>query len=249
MSIINEKLKQLYKEYKKERCSSLIDNIDIHSVSPPLLVKAFQDYEKASPRIALIGQCTFGWSWPAYKDFYPEWTYEPINTFHDFFDKPESVTWLMKGYELFKFAERQKRNYNSPIWRFYRTILNKMNLQKIESGIWTNLFRFDIKGYPPPKAILPHVFKFQQNLLRKELEILNPDIVIFVTYWKNDYIINNEFGAARNYPISGVAEKVLCRVEFPKQSFIAFRTYHPAYLQRIKLFHAVIDLILEHTNK
>jgi len=256
MKQIHVELKNLYEQYREEKAPALVADIvelskqvDIGIVSPPLLLKPFPEYEKNRLRIAIVAQCTFGWSWSNEEGLYPEWIYKPINSFGDFAVDEDSITHLMIGYELFKFSERQSNNRNSPFWRFYRTILEGLNIPKQEAGIWTNLFRVDVGGELPDGAILASVLKFQEGLLRKELTILNPHIVIFTTYWGYDSIIEKEFGVVRKYEIDGIEEQVLCRLEIPNQSFNAFRTYHPNYLQRSQNFDTVTDMLIKNIEK
>jgi hypothetical protein len=252
VNTLAKELQRLYEHYKSERAPALVKDIAKFRkqlggacVSPPLLVEPFREYENASPRIVLVGQSTFGWSWPTKE--YPEWSHQAIWSFNDFAADEKAVSQLMKGYKWFDFCARQLRNRNGPFWRFYRRMLHQLDLP-VRAAVWTNLFRLDVAGSPPEEPMTSSALTFQQDLLRKELEILNPDLVIFTTGWRYDPIIGGEFGQIRKYPIAGIRERLLCRIKLPGQPFLTLRTYHPAYLSWNGSTKMVLDQISRHVR-
>jgi hypothetical protein len=198
--------------------------------------------------VLLVGQATFGWEWPSGPEketagSYPEWRHQPIRSFRDFVTDEQSVDWLMRGYELFDFGARQPRSRNGAFWRFYREVLASLHPWAV-TGMWSNLFRVDVGGYSPHLGDCANVIcRYQRELLPAEIDLLKPSIIVFVTGWSLDQVIREQLGLTQSDGIEGIDSRVLSQLSVGNPMPLVFRTYHPAYLNRIGKFNDVVAAI------
>ncbi len=128
----------------------------------------FDEYHTVKQKILIVGQETNGWM---EMDF-----------------NQHSVDSLTKHYQNFGLGQNanfkgdyDKRPYLiSPFWNFSRSFFSKINeVDKREKGfLWTNISKFDVNTTTPDKEQY-HFESFE--LLRKEVQIVKPDIVLFLT--------------------------------------------------------------------
>jgi hypothetical protein len=154
----------------------------------------------------------------------------------------DTVNNLIVHYGKFNFAEKTRNN--TPFWRFYKELHNKFDIDISKSYpnyfAWTNIFKFDYKR----KALSneqKNIFKsINGELLKKEIEIIKPDVILFVTGWGYDEFIKNFFP---NSTYEKIVTGYLARIRNEKLPVNTFRTFHPHTLQLQKKFGYVFDLI------
>lgn len=151
-----------------------------------------------------------------------------------------------------RFMERRYPKKNTMFWRYLKETLGDTQIRPV----WANLFKFDLGDARRPKnnvskaskAELRPILEFHKGILAKEIEILQPKIVIFFTGHRYDSlffdpIVKGECGDStllyrRVEELSGVdrwkcADMGLKNFEgFESFSGRAIRTYHPMYLNR-----------------
>ena len=126
---------------------------------------------------------------------------------------------------------------NTPFWQCFRKWLGD------ENGVyvWNNLSKMDYNSNGnrsilecPNKKILEEILKGSAEIIKKEIEIIEPKIIIFLSGPSYDFIIEDYLGGKKkdNLEITEIAEEnQLCEFELKGfENIKSFRTYHPRYL-------------------
>lgn len=219
---INDTLLTIQKEWFTEVILKSKINHPEFSFSNPYVFAINEEYKSSSGKIMIVGQQTAD--------------YDKLNESSDFVcEQKWSETYLNK--QLTGIGEEK---YNrSPFWHFFR------RLRKEGFGsCWNNvdsIQRFDNKKAKAltlemEKAIQIPFGDDHKTLLLKQIEVADPQIIIFVT--GPDYIRTLEMalmlkeGSLEDYkPSKDELIKDISLLLFPKQSSKkAFWTYHPNYL-------------------
>ena len=109
---------------------------------------------------------------------------------------------------------------------------------------WNNIVKIGkhgAKGFPPD-----YIYEIERehfHVIPQELEILNPNVVLFLTGPNYDSIIKDNFGELKYEALPNSTERQLSRVTLKNVPF-AYRTYHPNYLWRNDIddyFDTIID--------
>ncbi len=209
--------------------------------SAPLLIKVPAGWADAEHRIAFVGQETFGWGWQRHRaqTCGAEWSYADQNALPDFFAKPDSIDALIEAYGQFDFAKHDPISCRSPFWRYFRGLREAAMLNgKTASIIWTNVIRcdagdqFEHKLWNAPSTDGRAYLNWQNGLLRAELEILKPTMILFVCGPNYDQYLREEFGELRFEPLEEFEERAAAKIVRSALGAPAYRTYHPAYLNR-----------------
>lgn len=185
----------------------------------------------------IVGQETLGWGFDA--GSYYDWPYPSICSFNDFISVPDSVEAMIYAYKAFEFSKFQPDNYRSPFWRAYRQI--RRNFDDDVDGLntavlWTNIFRMSLDGGSVINGgtieEIQSIQEATQGLLKAEIEILKPDVVIFFTgpYYNN--ALYSEFIDLTLHDFYGYDLSRTSWLEHPSLPSVSLRTYHPGYLNR-----------------
>lgn len=122
---------------------------------------------------------------------------------------------------------------NTPFWQCFRKWLGDEN----SVFVWNNLSKMDynsngnrsILNCPEQKEIL----KKSAELIKQEIEIIQPKIIIFLSGPRYDFIIQNYLGAKKKDILEIAKENQLCEFELEGfENIKSFRAYHPGYLNR-----------------
>lgn len=212
-------------------------NVDIGGISPPLLLSASDTFVNSAKKVVVFGQETFGWSWTkesvAETVGYPEFSFTNLNSLSDFLANNDSVAALCWAYEKFEFAKHQPLAFRSPFWRAFRDLRRLSGCELI----WTNCIKCDFQGSTILQLLPTDRDAFtnqQKDFVRNELSVLTPDAAVFFTGPNYDGFLKQIFPDLKFEPITG--EKMLARLHHPSLPKVAFRTYHPAYLNRAGLW-------------
>jgi hypothetical protein len=226
--------KQLYELYssKWSGLSSAIkqiiedDNLDIKPTSPLLIyIDKEEEFQNADIRVMIYGQETNGWFEGFYSDIKPI-----LDCYDNFFNGGEC--W----------------NYGGHFWngvKKFRTMLEKkyQNNKKIRY-IWNNIVKIgksDQKGFPPD-----YIYEVERNhfsVIKDELQIIKPNVVLFLTGPFYDSVIADNFGQLKYTALSPFSNRELSRVELSGIDF-AFRTYHPNFLWHKGLIDSFFERII-----
>lgn len=203
--------------------NKLVNQYGLNNLSNPHLIKVPPAYEKAQVKLLIVGQQAREWG--GYFNGQPT---------------PQLVDNLMKVYETFELG----KSVPSPFWQAAHEIYARVNPDGPAGGfVWTNVIKIDQDGQRP----IPPVVEACLNtfgLLPEEIEILKPDVVVFLTgpYYDADLQLlfpGVEFrSVCQDIPIHHLAQVVHPRL--PDKSF---RIYHPGYLRRSEQWHYVDKVV------
>lgn len=221
ISVVNSRLKAEYIEYLqllKGPAKSGLVNYAEHSL--PLLMKASDEYLKSPVKILFVGKETYGWN--------------------DKMDKIEKYT-IDQIIDMYRF---EKMPWNSPFWRFIKRVSDRFNVacggnQKQYGFMWTNISKMDLSKKSPKILTDNHSF-YGIELLKKEIEILNPQIVIFLTSYRYDWLIELALpGVKQTY--EKVIPLYLAKARFENKAI--YRGYHPRFLVSRRSINSIDDVI------
>ena len=216
---INEKLEIIYESYLKNLKVQSAQNPEYFSY--PLFMKVFPDYEKARKKILFVGKETYGW----------------IDTMKNLSDL--TTKFLMESYEEFEFA-KDYHGRNSPFWRFVKMFYHSINGDKLPNGfLWTNFSKCDSFGTTPSFEI-QKLNESGFNLIKNEINIVKPDIVLFLTGWTFEHHFQRIFNGLNYITIE---KDFIYQCEHPSLPENTFMTMHPNGLNFRKKFTSTLNII------
>jgi hypothetical protein len=204
------------------------ENLEIKPASPLLLyIDNEEEYKNADIRLMIYGQETNSW-------------YEK---------EKETIQDIQKLYDGF-FNGGDCWTYGGQFWngvgRFVSSLQKRYSSKKI-CLTWNNIVKIGKhgdKGFPPD-----YIYKIKRehfHVIPKEVEILKPNIALFLTGPNYDSIIKDNFGDLKYQALPNSTERQLSRVSLKGVQF-AYRIYHPNYLWRNDIddyFDAIIEDII-----
>lgn len=203
----NDRLMAEYEDYFSE-LQTKFDNETKATLSLPLFMHVFPEYDNLDKKVMVVGQEIKGW----------------CSTLSDTTKDPTMIV------ECYKHFELGKDYYNSPFWRFGKTLFSKLNPNNKPSGLlWTNLSKVDQNGSGVNQSIRKKN-KSGYDLLIKEITITNPEIVVFLTSWEKDETLKATFEKIAFENVEDIPSEYLVRVKSTNLPYNAFRTYHPRFL-------------------
>lgn len=213
-----DKLRELYRSHWPALCDALrpIVNNPEYSVKPtgPLLLWPYHDdteYENAEVRVMIFGQETNGWS----------------GIFNPDAPAAEEVSRIQQDiYD--DFYNEEALHYRSAFWNGFRLFTRMLNAAYPNKNIkyaWNNIIKIGkdhAKNRPPQYIYDVEMSCF--NVVQDEIDILKPQILIFLTGPNYDKNIIDKFPNARMSPL----DDNIMNLDIPNVDF-AFRTYHPQF--------------------
>ena len=196
----------------------------------------------------MYGQETAGWGWDHEQQHRRAregevWSFNDIWTCYDFFENPDSVQALCYAYRMFEFG----RTHNSPFWQAFSAVRNWPNVGVLASNLVRMAFApaEDGRGLSiryAPQELRDRLLSQQAWLVTRELEVLKPHVCLFFTGPNYDVFLKSiftdcGFDAFCDVPTRGLAR--LTHGDLPRMSF---RTYHPRWLRRNRLWHYIDDM-------
>lgn len=145
----------------------------------------------------------------------------------------KGIDHLTSIYQKF-LGEVKEGKHGGHFWntvRDYTKSVRQNNPDKKIDFVWNNILkvgRADAKGAPSPEII-----KFQQDyfpVIKAEIEILKPDVVVFFIGPYYDRYLKHEFPDAEFMKIQAMKEQEICRIHSAFLPSRTYRTYHPQYL-------------------
>lgn len=227
----NEELRRLYETQLPILISNLksVDSASWNKFSYPLLPHVFEDYFTSKCKIVFIGKETNG-GWGSIENH----AY-PIN---------DLVTTIISKYINFDFGkdvESNKWKLNSAFWRFCHQIFNSLNDTPIENlsvrdhkrgFVWLNQCRVDESTGTPKKKSFTTILNWSMSLLRQEIEILKPDVIIFIGNSHYRYWVAEDIKEREN-------EKYFADyIELFNQSKMLYELNTNFFSERAKVFYA-----------
>ena len=200
--------------------------------SAPLLLDPHERWLRAEVKLLVVGQETL------------RWHAGEIRTFHDFSGSTEGVATMRELYRQYRLG-RDNPKLNSAFWRGFRTLdgaVNRAVKPASDSALWTNIFKVNVSGSVMTnctRAEIARIHRAQAGLLRHEIEVLKPDVVVFFTGPRYDCAIRTEFDGVEFRPFGKAPVSTLAILRAPGLPAKTLRSYHPEYLQRSRQFHQI----------
>ncbi|MPW36118.1 hypothetical protein [Vibrio sp. B1Z05] len=206
-------LEELYENNIKRFNSTLIEH-EQYSLNGPLLM-SLDSYYKQKTKLMIVGQETHGWL------------------------QSSNIEEQVDAYKNFNVGE----NYSqTPFWNITRKIERVLGIDRC-SVAWSNLNRFDQNsGTPTENDVIASILEFD-GLVKNEIEIIKPDVLVFFTNHKNDDRLVNLYKDAKFEEILGLPDKHFKRVIHPELPKITIRAPHPKTIRIQKWEDAFIDHI------
>lgn len=208
------KLHNLYESYQP-KFIEITQKFPDDDLAGPFLMSPNTNYQNQNTKILIVGQETNGWGY-----------------FSD------NVKEGMKLYEKFNLGENYR---SSPFWNVTRKVERALTGEEF-SCAWTNLNKFDFGGKSPQgehKKVISDV----DDLLIQEIDLLDPDIVLFFTGPNFDNRIRNIFPEISYNEVEKFTERELALLKHPKLPANSYRTYHPRYLRQSRIEENFIKFV------
>ncbi|MDO2409015.1 uracil-DNA glycosylase family protein [Campylobacter magnus] len=148
----------------------------------------------------------------------------------------ETDTWYNDIKDIDKLIEIYSNFLNNKLearrlfWQCFRKWLGD------ENGVyvWNNLSKMDYHSNGGSRSILKcpnkKILEESAEIIKKEIEIIEPKIIIFLSGPYYDFIIENYLGGKKKV-LEIAKENQLCEFELEGfENIKSFRTYHPRYL-------------------
>lgn len=220
-SAINKSLYELYDSQWDNYLSNIQGNED---AAYPYLTVASDRFAAAYKKVILYGQETMSWG-------------------GEFYDHPEhgSLKNTMSLYDIFV---NEREGYNSPYWNFINSL--KRQAESNVGFIVSNIVRIGKKYEAGCDETINSLAMKYFDVARQEYEILNPDIMLFLTGPGYDDRIKATFGGFTLEPISeNYSTRAFAKIIFEDNTLPpGYRCYHPGYIQRIGGTQEYINEIL-----
>src|SRR5574344_1378957 len=210
--MLNKQLFSLYQSFlpNLSKMYQDLDNNDITDYVGPLLLHCWEEeYRKSRYKLMIFGQETNGW-------------------FDKYIRTPNDIKEDIQLYQDFKLGD----SYNSLFWQYAHNINLMINGEDNLNFIWNNVNKCGLDGKGRPLSNVLTKEKEQFNVISKEIDILKPDVCIFLSGPNYDSDLRRNFPDLRiepfeNYPTNEAA--ILVSPCLPVKSF---RIYHPGYGNR-----------------
>lgn len=223
---VNVRLQKLY-----EPCMErfLVSGQDVYNKSAwPYLLCASADYVDADFKIMVFGQETCGWGGRC-----------------DQARSGKELATLMKEYR--KFMERD--NGQSPFWNLNRHLRNNLAERTSDRSlgwIYNNVVKL---GRVSRAGCDEQIYQWMLqgfNVLRQEVEILQPDMLLCFSGPAYDHRLEALCGQFDVEEVAGGDALQLCRLHFKDVTMpMTYRCYHPGYLQRAGVYWEAIEMLGE----
>jgi len=231
--LLNKQLLELYSSKWGELCSAILpifedDELDMKPSNPLLLsIDNEEKFNKSDIRVMVFGQETNGWGDPEYD---------------------ADIQCVLNEYNNF-YHSGNCYSYGGQFWngvsRFQKMFAEKYPNKKI-AYVWNNIVKIgkcSEKGCPPD--YIYNVEKKYFSVIKDEIQILRPNVILFLTGPNYDSKIKDKLGEVASTALLPFGERELACISIPDVDF-AFRTYHPNFLWRNDIesfFNAIIKEI------
>jgi hypothetical protein len=216
---VNNHLLRLYQKY----WDGLLSTPNRDRLGNPLLIHINDEekYQNADLKIMFFGQETNTWEGKLGDKSIDEL----LHTYSEFFGKGKCF------------------RYGGQFWNAVRDYVHSIKQMAPDKNVefaWNNLIKLgkaDSKGRPEADLI-----EFQRKefpVIKREIEILKPDLMIFFTGPYYDRYIADEWSDVIFSDIQNWKKRELAAIKHERLPANAFRTYHPNYLyRRGKLYYS-----------
>lgn len=213
---MNNELKKLY----KSKWDNIIKDLSEINKNPDFIVKPAnpllmrhknpEGYQSSDIRVLILGQETNTWG-------------GQLNP---------NLEKNLEIYENWYGGGFYKKNHGH-FKNHFNLILSKLNQKfpdKQVACLWSNVLKVGKsrgKGMPP-NYILTEINK-NLNILQDEIDIIRPNLIIFLCSYKYDNFIKQQLQDAAFFSVENYNKNQLSEIMIPNVKY-SYRTYHPKYL-------------------
>ena len=217
--MLQEKLFERYMSIAEEHQEFLEKSLSYKDLSKLLFGSISDEYEQAPNKILIIGRETKGW----------------LKSCNDFQYNGNGIKRSMNKSKAFvqnQLKEGRKDTRGKSFFNFVRDIANKSGKNGI---LWANIYAFDYKGghinQIKDKETIKEIETISKKIIIAQIEVLNPDIVIFATGnqgidARRRYFPNSELRECT--AIEGYPSKDLWAFKLPEYEAQCYRIHHPS---------------------
>lgn len=235
MNNMNQKLNSLY----ESRWQALTESSG-KKMAHPLLIRISDEYEKSPCKIMVVGQETDGWIGNfSNQQERKECDFIQQDYFDYLYNRVADMAFNSNHGKNYTSEKRLAKKRRRPFWNrsnfkfFQEKLKSKLGKENV-SFIWNNLSKLGKAGGGKksrgkvPKAIENIENDVLKNMHILELDILQPDAIIFNTGYVRDKVLMQRYSCSVE-PIEGFDYKHLAKVRFGNQHhhIISLRTCHP----------------------
>lgn len=194
------------------RAKPFFDEKHLSELSAPLLISISEAYLSAPVRIMFVGKETNGW-WGKLGTYYAA---------------EDALAALMKRYQV----QMRKSKWPGRFFQMLSRTAQELTGAQTDAIAWTNLMRTDWehgKGFSRnSKEFSAALTKMSQEMLRFEVELLKPDVIIFACGVSYDSVIKSTFPSRTN------SESIVKRAlwQFKIDETLCFRSQHPQAIRK-----------------
>lgn len=229
--MINEQLKELYISSLPglSKMYSNLDSIGEENYVGPLLLYCWEEqYLSSKHHLMIIGQETDGW-------------------LDDYIRTEADVECSIQHYKSFSLGKNS--NKISLFWRYAYDINYMINGSDNLNFVWNNVNKFGIDGKGKPSDVVLAEENANFNLLQREIDIVSPDICIFVSGPNYDNDLKKKIPDLTFEPFYDYTVREASRLlssHLPKKSY---RIYHPRYGNMHEYwYYRILDKIVIECN-
>jgi hypothetical protein len=200
--------------------TNLSDFKDLDRLSAPFLLKVYDSYLNSDKKIMFVGKETNHWLTHSSRDEDKKGLKYLINNYE------EAYQTLIKRYE--KALIDNSQNNKSAFFSEYKYIQKELGMEELGNIVWNNLFKLAYdqnKGFSKNSKTHLDVVALSKKIFLKELKILKPDILIFVTGSSYDKSIKNTLKEYETIDVH-ITKRLW---KFKYKDIICYRTIHPHY--------------------
>lgn len=190
----------------------LFDDKHLRELSAPLLISISEAYLHAPVRVMFVGKETNGW-WGKLRAYYAT---------------EDALAALMQRYQ----EQMGKSKWGGRFFQMLSRTARELNGAQADAIAWTNLMKTDWEqgnGYSRnSKEFSAALTKMSQEMLRFEVELLKPHVIIFACGTSYDSVIKETFPHRTN------SEPVVKRAlwQFNVGEILCFRCQHPQVIRK-----------------
>lgn len=210
---MNNKLRELYLD-NLDRFKTFYDDSEPLDLCGPLCMKV-GSYAQQKTKLMIIGQETYGW----------------CNSL--------TLEEQLDTYEEFNFGSEY---VSSPFWNVTRKLERALKVDPYAIA-WSNINRFDCGGGSPDGTTIAETIKNLDFILKKEIEILAPDVCVFFTNRKYDSRLSNLFDGLVFNNIDNLPTPHFARLRHPSLPAFTIRTPHPKTIRMMSWENDFFDYI------
>jgi hypothetical protein len=214
---INKELERIYQDGK----NTLVNLPSLKATNPLLLNICEECFDMK--KVVLFGQETNDW--------------------HGAYNHLKEPFEEMKSYQNFWFDKKSKYSKSGMLMHTFSKIQKEFSQLCF---VWNNIIKIGKVGIGTPSQDILQWQNAWFEITKKEIELIDPQLMIFFTGYKYDLFIKKTFGDFEQLKVDNHDVKKFCQLKFEKYPMIiAYRTYHPNYLNRSGLMKIYLPLLLD----